>query len=143
MSLFFHGLLLHCLEILLCRKRLFNMINELPTIFEIVTGTAKKQVKEKSTVNHGSNKSKSNTKVVKRTSLMHNFFCFLENWLVVQFCQLFFCALLHKGNYHNCLFIWSLFIISCDHLSVVACTCAAYWNLEYVCDLEDFLPIYQ
>ncbi|XP_015865990.1 PHD finger protein ALFIN-LIKE 4 isoform X1 [Ziziphus jujuba] len=45
------------------RKRLFNMINELPTIFEVVTGTAKKQVKEKSSVNHGSNKSKSNTKV--------------------------------------------------------------------------------
>ncbi|XP_050364458.1 PHD finger protein ALFIN-LIKE 4 [Argentina anserina] len=45
------------------RKRLFNMINELPTIFEIVTGTAKKQVKEKSTnSNHGSNKPKSNSK---------------------------------------------------------------------------------
>ncbi|KAH0982373.1 hypothetical protein GBA52_009550 [Prunus armeniaca] len=44
------------------RKRLFNMINELPTIFEVVTGTAKKQVKEKSSSNHGSNKSKSNSK---------------------------------------------------------------------------------
>ncbi|KAL5579524.1 hypothetical protein UlMin_011966 [Ulmus minor] len=45
------------------RKRLFNMINELPTIFEVVTGTAKKQVKEKSSVNNsGSNKSKSNSK---------------------------------------------------------------------------------
>ncbi|KAL5156734.1 PHD finger protein ALFIN-LIKE 5 [Glycine soja] len=30
------------------RKRLFGMINELPTIFEVVTGEAKKQVKEKS-----------------------------------------------------------------------------------------------
>ncbi|KAL6335318.1 hypothetical protein AAG906_029560 [Vitis piasezkii] len=47
------------------RKRLFNMINDLPTIFEVVTGTAKKQVKEKSSVsNHSSNKSKSNSKVV-------------------------------------------------------------------------------
>ncbi|CAN6573557.1 PHD finger protein ALFIN-LIKE 4-like isoform X2 [Malus sylvestris] len=44
------------------RKRLFNMINELPTIFEVVTGTAKKQVKEKSSSNHGSNKSKSSSK---------------------------------------------------------------------------------
>lgn len=52
------------------------MINELPTIFEVVTGTAKKQVKEKSTVNHGSNKSKSNTKVVSRTFLMLRFFIF-------------------------------------------------------------------
>jgi hypothetical protein len=54
------------LSYLWCRKRLFNMINDLPTIFEVVTGTAKKQVKEKSSVsNHGSNKSKSNTKSVK------------------------------------------------------------------------------
>ncbi|KAI4355489.1 hypothetical protein L6164_004257 [Bauhinia variegata] len=45
------------------RKRLFNMINELPTIFEIVTGTEKKQVKEKASVsNHSSSKSKSNSK---------------------------------------------------------------------------------
>lgn len=45
------------------RKRLFNMINDLPTIFEVVSGNAKKQTKEKSLVtNHGSNKSKSNTK---------------------------------------------------------------------------------
>ncbi|KAL5728664.1 PHD finger protein ALFIN-LIKE 4 [Ranunculus cassubicifolius] len=43
------------------RKRLFNMINDLPTIYEVVTGTAKKQIKEKSSVsNHSSNKSKPN-----------------------------------------------------------------------------------
>ncbi|XP_061374832.1 PHD finger protein ALFIN-LIKE 4 isoform X2 [Gastrolobium bilobum] len=48
------------------RKRLFNMINDLPTIFEVVTGMAKKQGKEKSSVsNHSSNKSKSNSKVCK------------------------------------------------------------------------------
>ncbi|XP_041018638.1 PHD finger protein ALFIN-LIKE 3-like isoform X4 [Juglans microcarpa x Juglans regia] len=46
------------------RKRLFNMINDLPTIFEVVTGAAKKQVKEKPSVpNHGSNKSKTNPKM--------------------------------------------------------------------------------
>ncbi|KAK4479547.1 hypothetical protein RD792_015064 [Penstemon davidsonii] len=46
------------------RKRLFNMINDLPTVFEVVTGVAKKQQKEKSSVsNHSSNKSKSNSKV--------------------------------------------------------------------------------
>ncbi|GMI77848.1 alfin-like 5 [Hibiscus trionum] len=45
------------------RKRLFNMINDLPTIFEVVTGAANKQPKEKSSVsNHSSNKSKSNSK---------------------------------------------------------------------------------
>ncbi|KAG5605698.1 hypothetical protein AABB24_009618 [Solanum stoloniferum] len=48
------------------RKRLFNMINELPTIYEIVTGAAKKQVKDRSSVsNHSSNKSKSNSKLGK------------------------------------------------------------------------------
>ncbi|XP_061374833.1 PHD finger protein ALFIN-LIKE 4 isoform X3 [Gastrolobium bilobum] len=48
------------------RKRLFNMINDLPTIFEVVTGMAKKQGKEKSSVsNHSSNKSKSNSKYSK------------------------------------------------------------------------------
>ncbi|GFS43449.1 alfin-like 5 [Actinidia rufa] len=45
------------------RRRLFNMINDLPTVFEVVTGPAKKQAKDKSSVsNHSSNKSKSNTK---------------------------------------------------------------------------------
>uniref|UniRef100_A0A5B7BYY3 PHD finger protein ALFIN-LIKE n=1 Tax=Davidia involucrata TaxID=16924 RepID=A0A5B7BYY3_DAVIN len=48
------------------RKRLFNMINDLPTIFEVFNGTAKKQQKEKSSVlNHNSNKSKSNSKAGK------------------------------------------------------------------------------
>ncbi|CAN6701218.1 unnamed protein product [Malus baccata var. baccata] len=51
------------------RKRLFNMINELPTIFEVVTGTAKKQVKEKSSSNHGSNKSKSSSKAQRGSEL--------------------------------------------------------------------------
>lgn len=40
------------------------MINDLPTIFEVVTGAAKKQVKERSSVsNNNSIKSKSNPKV--------------------------------------------------------------------------------
>lgn len=43
------------------------MINDLPTVFEVVTGLAKKQGKEKSSVsNHSSNKSKSNAKVCGR-----------------------------------------------------------------------------
>ncbi|KAG5573649.1 hypothetical protein H5410_063415 [Solanum commersonii] len=47
------------------RRRLFNMINDLPTIFEVVSGTAKKQSKDKSSMsNHSSTKSKSNSKVV-------------------------------------------------------------------------------
>ncbi|KAK6147668.1 hypothetical protein DH2020_018580 [Rehmannia glutinosa] len=49
------------------RKRLFNMINDLPTIFEVVTGAAKKQLKDKSSVtNHSGSKSKSNSKMVKK-----------------------------------------------------------------------------
>ncbi|KAJ4877625.1 PHD finger protein ALFIN-LIKE 3 [Raphanus sativus] len=45
------------------RKRLFNMMNDLPSIFEVVAGTAKKQSKEKSSVsNNSSNRSKSNSK---------------------------------------------------------------------------------
>ncbi|XP_030448409.1 PHD finger protein ALFIN-LIKE 4-like isoform X1 [Syzygium oleosum] len=50
------------------RKRLFNMINDLPTIFEVVTGTAKKQSKEKSSVSNSSNKSKSISKGGQRAS---------------------------------------------------------------------------
>ncbi|KAI6682009.1 hypothetical protein NL676_035890 [Syzygium grande] len=50
------------------RKRLFNMINDLPTIFEVVTGTAKKQSKEKSSVSNSSNKSKSSSKGGQRAS---------------------------------------------------------------------------
>ncbi|CAI9286124.1 unnamed protein product [Lactuca saligna] len=45
------------------RKRLFNLINDLPTVFEVVAVYAKKQTTEKSSIsNHSSNKSKSNTK---------------------------------------------------------------------------------
>ncbi|MBA0604114.1 hypothetical protein Godav_016799 [Gossypium davidsonii] len=48
------------------RERLFNMINDLPTIFEVVTGSAKKHTKEKSLVsNHSSKKSKSKSKALK------------------------------------------------------------------------------
>ncbi|GFP87702.1 phd finger protein alfin-like 5 [Phtheirospermum japonicum] len=48
------------------RKRLFNMINDLPTIFEVVTGAAKKQAKEKSSIsNNSATKSKSNSKMTK------------------------------------------------------------------------------
>ncbi|PKU79998.1 PHD finger protein ALFIN-LIKE 5 [Dendrobium catenatum] len=43
------------------RKRLFNMINNLPTIFEVVTGSVKKQSKEK-TPNGNNKSSKPNSK---------------------------------------------------------------------------------
>ncbi|KAF3781358.1 PHD finger protein ALFIN-LIKE 3 [Nymphaea thermarum] len=49
------------------RKRLFNMMNDLPTIFEVVTGVAKKQARDKSTITtNSSNKSKSNPKMPSR-----------------------------------------------------------------------------
>ncbi|XP_010493880.1 PREDICTED: PHD finger protein ALFIN-LIKE 4 [Camelina sativa] len=45
------------------RKRLFNMVNDLPTIFEVVSGTDKRQGRDKSSVsNNSSNRSKSNSK---------------------------------------------------------------------------------
>ncbi|XP_071712103.1 PHD finger protein ALFIN-LIKE 3-like isoform X2 [Rutidosis leptorrhynchoides] len=45
------------------RKRLFNMTNDLPTIFEAVTGAAKKSLEEKiAGSNHSTTKSKSNSK---------------------------------------------------------------------------------
>ncbi|GKE16328.1 hypothetical protein Tco_1423905 [Tanacetum coccineum] len=51
------------------RKRLFNMINDLPTVFDVVALSSKKQPAEKSAVsNHSSTKSKSNTKGVKQIS---------------------------------------------------------------------------
>lgn len=46
-----------------CRKRLFQMINDLPTIFEVVTGNAK-QPKDQSTP-HNSSKNKSSGKGVR------------------------------------------------------------------------------
>lgn len=43
------------------------MINDLPTIFEVVTGSAKKQAKEKSSISdHSNNKSKSGSKGVRK-----------------------------------------------------------------------------
>ncbi|KAL6495953.1 PHD finger protein ALFIN-LIKE 5 [Orobanche gracilis] len=45
------------------RKRLFSMINDLPTVYEVVSGAAVKQQQEKSSVsNHSNSKSKSNSK---------------------------------------------------------------------------------
>ncbi|CAO1942058.1 unnamed protein product, partial [Urochloa humidicola] len=46
------------------RRRLFTMINNLPTVYEIVTGVAKKQSKAP----NGSSKSKSNSKPSKQTN---------------------------------------------------------------------------
>ncbi|KAM7259112.1 hypothetical protein ACFE04_014853 [Oxalis oulophora] len=48
------------------RKRLFAMINDLPTIFEIVTGSAKKQNKEKPSSNNSNSKPKPSSKMNQR-----------------------------------------------------------------------------
>ncbi|AED92854.1 PHD finger protein ALFIN-LIKE 5 [Arabidopsis thaliana] len=46
------------------RKRLFSMINEVPTVYEVVTGNAEKQTKEMpSSANQNGNRSKSNSKM--------------------------------------------------------------------------------
>ncbi|XVF88852.1 hypothetical protein PTKIN_Ptkin19aG0084000 [Pterospermum kingtungense] len=61
------------------RKRLFTMINDLPTIFEIVTGSAKKQANEKSSVsNHSSNKSKSSSKAQQESKTL----TFTRFWVI-------------------------------------------------------------
>lgn len=60
------------------------MINELPTIYEVVTGASKKQQKEKSS-GHSGKKSKSNSKAVSLSldnmlvcwsEVAYSFFCF-------------------------------------------------------------------
>lgn len=67
------------------------MINDLPTIFEVVTGSAKKQTKEKSSENNG-NKSKSSSKGVRKhlvTSahpcIFLGFFKIIFNIIIVLF----------------------------------------------------------
>lgn len=54
------------------RKRLFNMMNDLPTLLEVVNGAVKKQqAKERSSVTHQSsnNKSKSNSRMAKHSKV--------------------------------------------------------------------------
>lgn len=64
--------------VLWCRKRLFNMINDFPTVFEVVTGTAKKQVKEKPSISiHSSNKTKLNSKVSRTLRLQLFLVCYI------------------------------------------------------------------
>lgn len=54
------GPLLNVVCFPLCRKRLFSLINDLPTLFEVVT--ERKPVKDKPSVDNG-NKSRISTKV--------------------------------------------------------------------------------
>ena len=69
------------------------MINDLPTVFEVVTGSAKKQSKEKSSVsNHSSNKSKTNSTVPELPKIFSDMFTLYyrlkllgDAWLVVVF----------------------------------------------------------
>ncbi|EPS74259.1 hypothetical protein M569_00495, partial [Genlisea aurea] len=56
------------------RKRLFNLINDLPTVFEVVSGAAKKQAKDKTSSNHSAGKSKSNTKMVRTIPALFIFY---------------------------------------------------------------------
>lgn len=49
--------------LLLCRKRLFGMINELPTTFEVVSGKSKIKAPPTNN-NHSNSKSKPNNKTV-------------------------------------------------------------------------------
>ncbi|CAN6475353.1 unnamed protein product [Victoria cruziana] len=78
------------------RKRLFNMMNDLPTIFEVVTGLAKKQAREKSTITtNSSNKNKSNAKMV-GTFASYCFFLYgsLSGWFILySSCCTFFPAI--------------------------------------------------
>lgn len=54
------------------RRRLFQMINDLPTIYEVVTGIVKKQQREKSaSTPNSSSKSKSSTKTVSLIALTY------------------------------------------------------------------------
>jgi len=62
--LLFTGIYVHANLCNFFRKRLFNMINDVPTIFEVVTGMAKAKDKS-SAANQNGNKSKSNSKVVR------------------------------------------------------------------------------
>ncbi|GMJ15713.1 alfin-like 5 [Hibiscus trionum] len=50
------------------RNRLFGFINDLPTIFEIVSGSVEKQTKEKSSVSNHSSSNKSKSSVKSRAS---------------------------------------------------------------------------
>jgi hypothetical protein len=81
----FHSAIQVVLKHLLCfsyRRRLFNMINNLPTIFEVVTGAAKKQTKEKAP-NSTNKPNKPSSKMVSSYTLLlpavqhsaYNFLC--------------------------------------------------------------------
>jgi hypothetical protein len=54
------SLFLLMIPLIYCRKRLFSLINDLPTVFEVVT--ERKPIKDKPTVDSGS-KSRGSTKV--------------------------------------------------------------------------------
>ncbi|KAK1287887.1 PHD finger protein ALFIN-LIKE 5 [Acorus calamus] len=53
------------------RRKLFNMINDLPTIYEAVSGNVKTQAQAREKTPNSSNKSKSNSKTQSRQSESH------------------------------------------------------------------------
>lgn len=70
----------------MCRRALFNMINDLPTVFEIVTGAAKKQLNEKSVIsNHSGSKMKSSSKSVS-INILHRFDSLTIMPCILQWC---------------------------------------------------------
>lgn len=58
-----------------CRKKLFQMINDLPTIFEVVTGSGRQPLNQ-SALHHNSSKSKSSGKPVNRQTSLSDFLIF-------------------------------------------------------------------
>lgn len=58
------------------RKKLFQMINDLPTIFEVVTGNAR-QPTNQSGIHQNSSKSKSSGKPVSSPTCLNDFVFFI------------------------------------------------------------------
>lgn len=63
----------------ICRKRLFQMINDLPTIYEVVTGSVKQSKDHSGAQNNGS-KSKSSSKMVSQFQLHGLIFFVYGSW---------------------------------------------------------------
>ncbi|KAL5173588.1 PHD finger protein ALFIN-LIKE 3 [Glycine soja] len=95
------------------KKRLFNMINELPTIFEVVTGTTKK-VKEMSSVsNHSGNGVKSSSKACCwkiRAEQWHFYIVYKQamhgNHLYIRYYVTHFCIAITDRGKHTAIARW-------------------------------------
>lgn len=77
----------HKLILSICRKRLFSLINDLPTLFDVVTG--RKPIKDNKPSSDSGSKSRNGTKVHLKTVLICRFFVFLflkkkQKWGLLQ-----------------------------------------------------------